>query len=157
MCLRNSKSAPCRNTYHQCCLRLYSQFFFPFSAFLSCLCEICPFCVSRFIGVVCARVFNIHSHMDELPWVYSFPYISRRGDLTADFLFLWLLKTFSIFSCDVWWSLDLRCRSFAVDGSVGMKLHNSAFCWVMVFCNGLCCKGKVFRQGMRKSYTYLWV
>lgn len=157
MYLGNSKSAHHRITRHQCCLRLYSQFFLPFSAFLVCLCEIRPFCVSRFIGVVCVQAFHIHSHMDELPWVYSFPYISRRGDLTADFLFLWLFKTFYIFFCDVWWSLNLRCRSYAVDGSVGMGLHKSAFWWVMVFCNGLCCKGKLFRQGMNESYTYLWV
>lgn len=60
--------------------------------------------------------------------------ISRKHNLTANFLLVWLLKSF--FPTFIF-SLSLRCRSCVVAVSVGTGLYHSAFWTVVFFCDDL--------------------
>lgn len=57
--------------------------------------------------------------------------IPRRYSLTINSFIFWLLQSF-------WpWFLSLRCRSCMEASSVRAGLHNCAFWFVVLFCNGL--------------------
>lgn len=72
----------------------------------------------------------------------------RKHNITANFLILWLLQSFTPSSTG---SLSFRCRSCSVVVSVVTRLHD-LFWLVVVFCNDLCLEQENFVSHVSKGW-----
>lgn len=79
--------------------------------------------------------------------------VTKRHNLIASFLILWLLTIFLLPLCNFPWALGVGmfCRV-----STGTGLHKSIFWLVVVSLNDLCLLQRVVSLMRGEDYTYLW-